>query len=210
MNIEKVTQESFRNYGRIIDGYDWSDIMERMQKTPMPDDVVYVRKDSMLEQSPVYAELKTKMYGECDIQFGFCNGHNKSLNALEYHRCSEVNLAVTDMVLLLGKQGDLTDDYKYDTSKIKAFFVPKGVAVEIYATTLHYAPCNTDEDGFRCLVVLPEGTNKDLEGEHDKLSNQKITEDSLLAAQNKWLVAHAEANIEGAYNGLFGKNVTID
>lgn len=26
---------------------------------------------------------------------------------------------------------------------MEAFFIPAGVAVEVYATTLHYAPCST-------------------------------------------------------------------
>ena len=42
------------------------------------------------------------------------------------------------------------------------FFVPAGTAVELYATTLHYAPCSVDGKEFRCGVVLPRGTNEKL------------------------------------------------
>ena len=72
---------------------------------------------------------------------------------LEYHRNSEINVAATDLVLLIGEQKDIEDDFTYDTSKIEAFLVPAGTAIEVYATTLHYAPCNVKESGFQCVVV---------------------------------------------------------
>lgn len=209
VRFEQVTSDAFRPYGRILTGYDLTDILEKMKETPVPDDVIYVRKDEKLEESGLYEQMQSRMFGESRIQFGYCNGHNKALNALEYHRSSEVNIAATDMVLLLGLLQDVTDDFRYDTSKVKAFLVPKGTAVEIYATTLHYAPCNVGDEGFRCLVVLPEGTNAELDGRHDSLENAPVSEDALLAACNKWLIAHEEADILGAWNGLVGENIKI-
>ena len=41
-----------------------------------------------------------------------------------------------------------------DTSRVKAFRVLAGQLVEVYTTTLHYAPCNADEKGFKALVAL--------------------------------------------------------
>ena len=73
------------------------------------------------------------------------------------------------------------------------------------ATSLHYAPCNVQDGGFQCVVVLPAGTNTDLTFE-----TAKTGEDSLLTAKNKWLIAHEDAAIEGAVNGLRGENITID
>jgi hypothetical protein len=35
-------------------------------------------------------------------------------------------------------------------------------------------------------------------------------EDSLMTAKNKWLIAHEDAKIAGAFNGLKGENITID
>ena len=101
MIFNSVGSQQFRQYGRVITEYDLTDILERMEQTPLPEDVVYVRKDAYLEESPLYSEMKSRMYGESNIQFGYCNGHNDKLNALEYHRSSEVNIAVTDMILLL-------------------------------------------------------------------------------------------------------------
>jgi hypothetical protein len=82
--------------------------------------------------------------------------------------------------------------------------VPAGVAVELYATTLHYAPCTAEGDGFRCIVVLPKNTNLELE-----TAAGTKGEDRLLTARNKWLIAHEEAGIEGALCGLKGENITV-
>ena len=157
-----------------------------------------------LEALDVAKDLRNKAYGGLPIQIGYCNGHNKKLNAVEYHRNSEVNVAVTDLVLLIGWQQDIEDDFTYDTSKIEAFLVPAGTAIEVYATTLHYAPCNVNESGFQCVVVLPAETNTELTFE-----TAKTGEDSLMTAKNKWLIAHEEAGIAGAFNGLKGENITL-
>ena len=78
--------------------------------------------------------------------------------------------------------------------------------VEVYATTLHYAPCQVSEDGFRVAVVLPKGTNTD----KPEYAPQN-EEDKWMTARNKWLLAHAEADEakNGAYVGLTGVNIDI-
>jgi hypothetical protein len=45
--------------------------------------------------------------------------------------------------------------------------------------------------------------------EEAKKAEGKMPEDGLLTAKNKWLIAHEEAEIEGAFNGLCGVNVTV-
>nr|WP_260866261.1 DUF4867 family protein [Paenibacillus xylanexedens] len=50
----------------------------------------------------------------------------------------------------------------YTSPNARAFFQPKGTVIELYSTTLHYAPCQTNHDGYLTLVVLPEGTNQPL------------------------------------------------
>ena len=79
------------------------------------------------------------LYGGMPVQFGWCNGHNTKLNCLEYHRDSEFNLGTEDFILLLAREDDI-EGGKLDTGKVKAFRVPAGVLVEVYATTLHYGP----------------------------------------------------------------------
>ena len=205
MELLNVSSPEFRPYGRVISGYDVSGLMKAMESTPLPEGVVYVASVPGLEALPIGRELSDGIYGQMGIQLGYCNGHNKKLNALEYHRDSEVNLAVTDLVLLLGRQQDIEEDFTYDTSKVEAFLVPAGTAIEVYATTLHYAPCHVNESGFQCVVVLPKGTNTELTFE-----KAAEGEDKLLTAKNKWLIGHEEAAIEGAFNGLKGENVGID
>ena len=128
------------------------------------------------------------------------------MNALEYHRSSEIDVAVSDLVLMLGKRADITEDFQYDSANVEAFLVPAGTAVEVFADTLHYAPCNTEESGFRMVVVLPKGTNLDLTKKHENATD----EETLLFGTNKWVIAHPDAKIEGAFNGIIGENLKLD
>jgi len=204
LKIQNVTDASFGRYGRILEGYDVDELLKEMKHTPLPDDVIYVPSAEELEALPVFDDFKNRGYGGLPIQIGYCNGRNDTLNALEYHRDSEVNVAVTDIILLIGSQQDISRDYTYDTSRVEAFLVPAGTVVEVYATTLHYAPCGVEGDGFRCVVILPRETNTEITF---SLGNEG--EDRLITAKNKWLIAHAEAGIEGAFNGLKGENITL-
>ena len=205
MKIYQVTDPEFREYGRIIKGIDFSELLEGMEKTPCPDDVVYVASDPELEKIPVCENLRRVTYGELPVQVGYCNGHNNKLNALEYHRSSEINIGATDFYLILARQADVTDEYTLDTSTCKVFYAPKGTAVEVFATSLHYAPCNTGGKGFRVVIVLPRGTNYDLEEAHAG------GEDAHLTAKNKWLIGHPEGGLpEGSPMGLIGENITLE
>lgn len=205
IKIQKVTDESFKKYGRVLTSdYDVAELIGEMGKTPCPDDVIYIPSDPELEKLAIMKDFTDSLYGGLPIQIGYCNGHNNRLNAVEYHRSSEVNVACTDVILLIGSEQDIEDDFTYDTSKIEAFLLPAGTVAEVYATTLHYAPCGVDGEGFRCVVVLPKDTNLDLE-----VKPGKAKEDKLLVARNKWLIAHEDAKIPGAFNGLKGENIEI-
>lgn len=205
MVIKKITDPEFKKYGKIVEGIDFSEILANLEKLPMPaEGVEYYPGVKELEDTKAYASISESLYGGMPIQIGMCNGHNKLLNAVEYHRDSEINVALYDMVLLLGSEQDITDDFHYDTSKVEAFLVPAGKAVEVYATTLHYAPCHVEDKGFKAVIVLPKGTNYDL-----KNKPTATPEDKLMTAVNKWLIAHEDAAIDGAFNGLVGENVGI-
>lgn len=206
MEIISVYNPEFSTYGRVIEGYDVSEILTAMQDTPLPEGVDYVASVPELERPQAAKELADGIYGQMEIQIGYCNGHNKKLNALEYHRDSEVNIAVNDLVLLLGRQQDIKPDFTLDTATVKAFLVPAGTMVEVYATTLHYAPCQAGDEGFRCVIVLPKGTNAEL----DHAPAVKCGEEKLLAAKNKWLIGHAQGGLpEGSFIGLKGENITL-
>lgn len=203
VKISNVNDAEFKAYGRVVTGVQLDQLLQTMKDTPMPADVVYIPSDKRLEELSIFNVMSKKIYGNMPVQMGYCNGHNQLLNGLEYHRDSEINVAVTDLILLLGKQQDIEDDFTYDTSKVEAFFVPAGTMIEVYATTLHYAPCGVDGEGFKCVVVLPRGTNYDVTPESDE------GEDKLLAATNKWLIAHKDAHIAGAFEGLKGENISV-
>lgn len=205
MEIKKITDPAFRKYGRVVQGIDFSELIEALKnETPLPEGVAYEPSIASLEATQTAKELQRRTYGELPIQVGYCNGHNYKLNAVEYHRNSEINVAATDAVLIVGMQQDITDDFTYDTAKMEAFLVPEGTAVEVYATTLHYAPCSANDGGFKVGIVLPAGTNFPLKEKRDGW------EDSLITAQNKWLIGHSEGGLDaGAHIGLVGKNLDI-
>ena len=198
--------------GRIVKNVDFTALVTALnEKTPNPENVVYEPSVKALEELPVMKTLERVTYGEMPIQIGYCNGHNVLLNALEYHRSSEINIAATDAILLLGALQDVEPDYTYDTANVEAFLLPAGTAVELYATTLHYAPCSVNGQGFQVAIVLPKGTNYPLEGEHAAVKDNKASnEDALITATNKWLIGHAEGGLdEGAFLGLKGNNLNV-
>ncbi|WP_373163946.1 DUF4867 family protein [Agathobaculum sp. Marseille-P7918] len=208
MKIDSVYDPAFREYGQVITGYDVNELLKTLdQATPLPAGVEYVPEQPELQMLAVTQELQDRQYGGMPIQMGWCNGHNTELNCLEYHRNSEVNFGVSDFILLLGKQKDIDENGMFDTAKIRAFLVPAGVLVEVYATSLHYAPCSAKQgQGFKVLVVLPRGTNTNKP--NFQPGNQ---EDVRMAARNKWLLAHRESNEaqNGAVVGLTGANIDI-
>ena len=159
-----------------------------------------------LEACRIYEQLRDRAFGGMPIQIGMCWGYNHRLNCLEYHKSSEVNIGENDFVLLVARQDEIVRGV-LPTERVKAFRAPKGMAVELYATTLHYAPCHTDpQTGFRVAIVLPRGTNT------DKPPIMPVDEeDGWMTARNKWLLAHpdSEEAKQGAHVGLAGDNIEL-
>lgn len=207
MKVRPITDEAFKKYGRLVEGLNVDGLLEKMKDTPLPEDsTVYVAGDEDLEADPACGAVSRSLFGGMPVQIGYCNGNNHKLNAVEYHRNSEINIPATDAVFIVGMQQDIEDDFTYDTSKMEAFYAPAGSVIELYATTLHYAPCNGKDGGFKVIVVLPKGTNTDIEA-----CEPIVREDRLLFARNKWLIAHPESGLDadGAFTGLKGENLTV-
>ena len=204
--VHSVLGPEFASYGRVVTGYDLSGMIAYMEKnTPIPENGnVYVASVPEMEALPVVAELQKKFYGDMPIEVGYCNGRNTTWNGFEYHKGSEINVAVTDFMLILGHVWQIENNtYRFENANV--FFVPKGTAVEMYQTTLHLSPCRVCEEGFKGVVILPRGTNTPLE---DKTPNDD-PESKLLLQRNKWVIAHPEREPlikQGAYPGLLGKN----
>lgn len=208
MVFYSVYDPEFKPYGQVVDGMadTVQEILNVLKDAPQGPGVDYVPEYEPLQELPAMVEISEHCYGGMPVQLGWCNGHNTRLNCLEYHRDSEFNLGTEDFILLLAKQDEIADGV-LDTAKVRAFRVPAGVLVEVYATTLHYAPCHCDESkGFRVLVALPQGTNTDKPAIENKSS-----EDKLLWARNKWLLAHPDSSeaAQGAHVGLSGENIDI-
>ncbi len=206
MKIYSVFDPEFAPYGKVLDGYDTTELAAAMNAIPLPESgVAYEPGIDSLEACRIFGCLSDRAYGGMPVQLGMCWGHNTKLNCLEYHRDSELNIGTGDFILLLAKAEDIVGG-KLDTAKVKAFRAPAGAVVEFYETSLHYAPCQVSYECFRVAIVLPAGTNTD-----KPAITERSEEDKWLWARNKWLLAHADAAeaAQGAYVGLTGKNIDI-
>ncbi len=203
MTLEKIysiDDAVFAEYGRKMTGADVKEIVEAGKKIAFPKEgSVYEPSTAAFEKLAISEWIRKECFGELPTQVGYCYGHNNFLNGWEWHTSNEINIAVTDLVLILGKRSDYQDG-KIDSSTAKAFLLKAGDIVEIYATSLHFCPCEVDKNGFGCVVALPKGTNLPLE---------EKAEDPLLFRKNKWLIAHEENKglIErGVIPGITGPN----
>ena len=204
-----VFSTQFERYGKVITGIDTDKVCRLLEQCSCPQDAVtYVASEPILETPDLKADLENRVFGGLPIEIGYCSGHNRVLNCLEYHRNSELNICGTDAVFMLAPLTAIKDGI-VDSSAVEIFSAPKGTAVLFYETSLHYAPCSADKDGvFRVCVVLPRGTNTAKpEGMKDDL------ETSMLTNENKWLLAHAdspEAHAGITTGRVIGHNVSLD
>jgi len=203
MKIYRVTDKEFETFGKVLD-IDTKEIIEVAEKTKMPDEgSCYVASYEEFEKLSVMQTIQNEYFGGMPTQLGYCYGHSNMLNALEWHKCSEINVAVTDLILLLGDVRDIEEGNKYNSDKVKAFKVLKGEAIEVYATTLHFCPIETAKSGFGCVVGLLKGTNTDLDF---------APCDKLIFRKNKWIMAHVDNTAllnKGVVGGIYGINHKI-
>lgn len=207
ITIHHITLDTFRQYGRILEDFDFSPCMSIMEQRGIPaEGNCYVACDDEMMHTSTARDLAERFYGNMEIQIGYCNGNSDRLNALEYHKCSEIDAAVTDLVLLLSDIRRIHDN-TLDVSAVEAFYVPAKTAVELYGTTLHFAPCKVTDSGYKSIIVLTKGTNAPL----PSLPECAEGEDALLWMQNKWLIAHPESvpASKGACAGIQGTNLPI-
>lgn len=206
MKIHSVFDSEFTAYGTVAEGYDTVALVAEMEKIAMPEvGTEYLPSIKELEACAVFSDFETRGFGALPAQLGLCWGYNTRLNCLEYHRSSEFNVGTDDFILLLAHQDEIRDGV-VDSSCVKAFRVPAGVVVEVYATTLHYAPCQVGSKGFRVAVVLPAGTNTGL-----PTVVRKCGEDRRLTARNKWLLPHPDSKPaqNGVPVGICGANIDV-
>lgn len=206
VTVRSVKDPAFAPYGRILSGYDFSEMTAWMEKeSSIPEQGnIYLASVPELEAADVMTRLQRTFYGEMEIQAGYCNGRNTTYNGFEYHKGSEINIAVTDFMLVLGHVWEIKDN-TYRIEDASVFFVEKGMALEMYQTTLHLSPCRVNDEGFKDIVILPKGTNTPLEHREEAAE----PEGRLLLQKNKWVIAHPEREPlirQGAWAGLLGEN----
>lgn len=203
LSLYSVNDEAFLPYGNVIKNYDVHEVINAALKIEMPESgSCYELSLPQLEACQLTEKLKNESFGESDTQVGYCWGYNDMLNGLEYHKSSEINIAVTPMVLLLGHITDMENN-EYNSENIKAFFADAGEVIEVYGTTLHFCPCQVNKGGFCSIVVLPKGTNAPL---------SKNAKNGLLFRQNKWLICHEKNRTlieRGVYPGIHGENIRL-
>ena len=201
--IYSVKDAEFKSFGRVINDIDATEIIEVAKKIELPKEgSVYVASESKFEVLDVKQEIEDKLFGTLPMQMGYCYGHSNFLNAAEWHTSSEVNIAITDVVLFLGHTYEMEDE-KIDSSLFKAFYVPAGTVIEVYATSLHFCPCEVSKEGFGCVVALPVGTNTNLE---------KDVDGGILFRKNKWIVCHNNNDAliaRGVKKGISGVNFEL-
>ena len=197
-----VTDPEFARYGRIVE-MDTDEILRVADAMARPTDgAAYLASVPAFEALPIHAEIRERIFGTLPTQTGYCHGRNSSLDATEWHHSSELNIAVTPSVLILGKRKDFKNGVM-DSADMKAFLLPRGIAVEVYGDSTHYCAIQVSDEGFGAVVALPKDTNTPL---------TETVSDPLMTARNKWLVAHPDAKrlvAEGAVVGIKGENYTV-
>ena len=204
--LYSVTDPEFSRYGRILRA-DPEELADALEKIEIPESGnVYKASEPLLEKVDLMPKMKRLVFGEMDIQAGYCNGNGFKLNAMEYHKCSEVNFTTTGLVLLLALPEQLHDG-QLDSADVVGFYLPENILVEIYPLVLHFAPCRIRESGFRCLVILEKGTNEAL----DHVDTTAPGEEKLLWMRNKWLTCHPDSPQaeNGAFIGISGENLSL-
>ena len=205
VKIHSVFDEAFKPYGNIVSGFDfspWIDYMKNETETPEEGNI-YIPSVKEMENQPLFEKIQYTLYGGMPIQVGYCNGSNSTYNGFEYHKCSEINIAVTDFMLVLGHTWQI-DNNKFYVGNEKIFFVPQNTAIEMFQSTLHLSPCKVNDGGFKNIVILAKGTNTPLD------KKEFINKESrLLLQKNKWVIAHPDREPlikQGAFAGLIGEN----
>ena len=206
LKLFSVLDPEFRRYGRVLEA-DTAELAAALAATPIPDSGNSYRASvPELEAVGLMEKLARVCFGAMPIEAGYCNGRGYKLNAMEYHKCSEVNFTTTGLVLLLALPEQL-DDGRLDSADVVGFYLPAGVLAEIFPLVLHFAPCRVTEDGFRCLVVLEKGTNEAL----DHVDTAAPGEEKLLWMRNKWMTCHPDSpqREKGAFVGIRGENLSL-
>lgn len=207
--ILDVRDPSFATYGKLLP-YVKTPEMKRYlyEQTEMPESEFYEPCSPELMAMEEAKQFTRFVYGETACQVGYYNGYPTKLNALEYHKCSETLVEFEPCVLIVGHIWDIHED-QVKAEELKLFYVPAGLCVELYATTLHFAPCMATDRGVRQVVCQTAHTNTPLP--HPECTDDN-GENRYLYQRNKWVLAHPDAAAAFDHRvvfGITGENISI-
>ncbi len=200
MKIYSAHDKEFEKYGKVVENPYQAHFSECAAALGIPEQGSSYKASVESFESEETLAYYSRCFGEMPVQIGYCWGRNNALNALEWHKNSEINCALEDMILLLGDMR-LMEGNTFDTSNVEAFLIKKGEAVEIYSTTLHFCPIGVCGNTFGSVVILPKNTNTPLEAPK---------KGDLLISKNKWLICHPDFKKQvelGRVVGITGENI---
>lgn len=207
LEILPLESSEFRVYGMVHPEVTVPEMKEFVKAHKPECEELYIPCEKSLMEMEESRVFKENLFGQMDCQIGYYYGRGTKLNAVEYHKCSEVLVLFEPAVLVLGSVWDI-EDGRLDSSRMKLFYVPADTCVELYATTLHFSPLMATQGGVSQIVVQASGTNTPLLVDR----KDRITTDKYLLERNKWVLAHAEYMCElseNAYEGIIGDNITL-
>ncbi|MGM9904900.1 DUF4867 family protein [Lactobacillus sp.] len=160
LTILEASDPDFAQYGVKYD-YPLDEIEQVMAQVEMPaKGSSYLQKIPALEKTETIQRIGRDVFAGMPVDAGATIGHTDDFSAFEYHQCSELNIMLDDVLMVLAKRQTLDQRGKIDPQKDgQLFYVPKGSIVELYNTTLHYAPIQITKAGYKVIVVVLHGTN---------------------------------------------------
>lgn len=207
LDILPVASPDFAVYGMVHSEVQVPGMKEFVRTHGTEGEELYVPCEEALMNMEESRVIKENLFGQVDCQIGYYHGRGTKLNAVEYHKCSEVLVLFEPAVLVLGSVWEIKD-HKLSSSVMKLFYVPADTCVELYATTLHFSPLMATQRGVSQVVAQAAGTNTPLVTERiDRLKT-----DRYLLERNKWVLAHKEyikTLGEGSYEGIIGENIAL-
>lgn len=206
--IRTIGDESFRKFGDIKSQYNIDELVDYFDKNiSIPNDGnKYVTSNPNIENYTVIQELSNDIYPAMPTQAGECVGHGTDFSAVEYHQGSETNIFFTDTIMVLAKRSQMTFNEINIQKQGEIYFIPRGTVIEFYSDTLHYAPIQVDNNGFKIVVLVLKGTNEELPDNFH--SNNKM-----IVKTNKFQVVHASRTdkiAQGAAIGVTGDLLTFN
>lgn len=111
--IVLLTDTAFSDYGDSVTQYDDCEHSQYLELTvPIPAPTAAHRvipTHPAMEKLPVDSQIGRDVFAGLHIEAGECAGHAEALTAVELLTGSEVNVFYSDVVMVIGKRGQMHD-----------------------------------------------------------------------------------------------------